>query len=280
MAGRNDAAIAAALEVVAQSMQNQPNAGRNDESRSLSTFQRENLPTFRGKYDPDGAQEWLKEIERIFRVMDFSTAQKVLHGTHMLAGEDDDWWIGTRQRLEVVGEFYLHYNAETAEFSKCIKFENGLRPEIKRAIGYQQIRRFPELVNSCRIYEEDNKAHSAYFKSHNEKKGRNQDHGKPYSAPVDKGKKKVSDGKKTSGGGSPATIKCYSYGEPGHRSNECKNKVLRCYKCGKMGHRAPECKDDGPTCFNCGEKVHISTQCQKLNKDANSLPRLTVGCLL
>jgi len=37
-------------------------------------------------------------------------------------------------------KFYPHYNAETAEFSKCIKFENGLRAEIKRAIGYQKIR--------------------------------------------------------------------------------------------------------------------------------------------
>jgi len=36
-------------------------------------------------------------------------------------------------------KFYPHYTAEIAEFSKCIKFENGLRAEIKRAIGYQKI---------------------------------------------------------------------------------------------------------------------------------------------
>ena len=36
-----------------------------------------------------------------------------------------------------IAKFYLHYNEETIEFSKCIKFENGLRPEIKRAVGYQ-----------------------------------------------------------------------------------------------------------------------------------------------
>jgi len=30
---------------------------------------------------------------------------------------------------------------------------------IKRAIGYQKIRQFSDLVNSCRIYEEDTKAH-------------------------------------------------------------------------------------------------------------------------
>ncbi|XP_050889718.1 uncharacterized protein LOC127095006 [Lathyrus oleraceus] len=33
-------------------------------------------------------------------------------------------------------KFYPHYSEVTAEFSKCIKFDNGLRPEIKQAIGY------------------------------------------------------------------------------------------------------------------------------------------------
>lgn len=35
--------------------------------------------------------------------MDYSATQ-IRYGTHMLTGEADDWWIGTRQRLEVVGE--------------------------------------------------------------------------------------------------------------------------------------------------------------------------------
>ena len=86
MAGRNDDALVAALETMAHAMENQMNAG----SRSLATFQRENLPTFKGKYDPDGALNWLKDIERIFCVMDCTPAQKVRYGTHMLAVEADD----------------------------------------------------------------------------------------------------------------------------------------------------------------------------------------------
>jgi len=35
-----------------------------------------------------------------------------------------------------LAKVYPYYIAETAEFSKCIKFENGLRADIKRAIGY------------------------------------------------------------------------------------------------------------------------------------------------
>ncbi|XP_058783644.1 uncharacterized protein LOC131658355 [Vicia villosa] len=162
MAGRNDAAIVAALEVMTQALGNQPNVSENTGSRSLATFQRENLSVFKGTYDPDGAMTWLKEIERIFRVMYCTPEQKVQYGTHMLAVEADDWWLKTRHRdflrkyfpEDVCGKkeieffelkqgsmsvtayaakfgelakFYQHYDGPNGEFSKCIKFENGLR---------------------------------------------------------------------------------------------------------------------------------------------------------
>ena len=64
MVGRNDAAIAAALEVVALAVGQQPNANAcaNAEVKMLETFLRNHPPTFKGRYDPDGAQTWLKEI--------------------------------------------------------------------------------------------------------------------------------------------------------------------------------------------------------------------------
>jgi len=43
----------------------------------LETFLRNHPPTFKGRYDPDGAQTGLKEIERVFRVMQCEDAQKV-----------------------------------------------------------------------------------------------------------------------------------------------------------------------------------------------------------
>ena len=187
--GRDDRAIADAMQAMVQALQNQAqsNAGGDGEFRYLEKFQRNNPPTFKGRYDPDGAQEWLKAIEKIFRVMNCTEEQKVRFGTHMLAGEADDWWVNARSVLEGSGEeitwavfrieflrkyfpedvrakkeieflelkqgnlsvteyvakfeelakFYTHYAAETAEFSKCVKFESGLRSELKRAIGYQ-----------------------------------------------------------------------------------------------------------------------------------------------
>jgi len=106
-----------------------------------------------------------------------------------------------------LAKFYPHYTAETAEFSKCIKFENGLRAEIKRAIGYQKIRQFSNLVSSCKIYEEDTKAH---YKIMNERKGKQQQsRGKPYSAPADKSEQSVNDESGPRKRDTPTEIVCF-----------------------------------------------------------------------
>ncbi|XP_050896680.1 uncharacterized protein LOC127103468 [Lathyrus oleraceus] len=81
-------------------------------------------------------------------------------------------------KFEELVKLYPHYNGTVVEGSKCIKFENGLRPEIKQGIGYQEIRMFPTLVNKCRIYDEDCMARSAQYKSVNERNGKNQFRGK------------------------------------------------------------------------------------------------------
>ncbi|XP_058774368.1 uncharacterized protein LOC131648646 [Vicia villosa] len=291
MAGRNDAAIAAALEAMAQALVHQPNAGENAGSRSLATFQRENPPVFKGKHDPDGALEWLKEIERIFRVMDCTQAQKVCYGTHMLAVEADNWWLATRPRLEAAGEeitwdvfrreflrkyypesvrgkkeiefhelkqgnmsvtdyaakftelakFYPYYDGEGAEFSKCVKFENG-----------------------CKIFEEDNAAH---YKIVSDRRGKqSQQRGKPYDTPAGKGKQRAAPGQRTSGGGAPAPIVCFKCGKAGHKSTYCTDDVRKCFRCGKTGHMMSECRHKEVVCFNCGEEGHIGSQCQKPKK--------------
>jgi len=90
MAGRNGAAIAAALQAMAQAVGQQHNVGGNEGVRMLETFLWNHPATFKGRYDPDGAQTWLKEVERIFRVMLCTDIQMVRFGTHMLAEEADD----------------------------------------------------------------------------------------------------------------------------------------------------------------------------------------------
>jgi len=163
-----------------------------------------------------------------------------------------------------LAKFYLHYTAETAEFPKCIKFENSLRAEIKRAIGYQKIRQFSELVSSCRIYEEDTKAH---YKVMNKRKSKSQQsRPKPYNAPADKGKQRVIDERRPRRKDVPAEVVCYNCGEKGHKSNVCTGDVKRCFRCGKKGHAVAECIRGDVVCFNCNEEGHIGSQCKKPKK--------------
>src|SRR4051812_114961 len=100
--------------------------------RQLNSFQRNNPPLFKGTHDPDGAQKWLKEIERIFRVIDCAENLKVRYGTHMLSEEADDWWVTTKTELDSDGiaitwaifkrEFLRKYFPEDVRGRKEIEF--------------------------------------------------------------------------------------------------------------------------------------------------------------
>ncbi|XP_039688580.1 uncharacterized protein [Medicago truncatula] len=168
-------------------------AGANAEVRMLETFLRNHPPTFKGRYDPDVAQKWLKEKEIEF----LELKQGDMSVTKYAA------------KFVELAKFYPYYTAETTEFSKCIKFENGLRADIKRAIGYQKIRLFSELVSSCRIYEEDTKAH---YKGH---------------------KSNVCNDEEK---------KCFRCGKKGHTIAECKRGHIVCFNCDEEGHLSSQCK--------------------------------------
>jgi len=98
----------------------------------LETFLRNHPRTFKGRYDPDGAQLWLKEVERIFRVIQCNDVQMVRFGTHMLAEEADDWWVSTQPILQNEGavitwavfrrEFLRRYFPEDVRGKKEIEF--------------------------------------------------------------------------------------------------------------------------------------------------------------
>src|SRR4051812_7148504 len=101
--GRNDDAIEEALGMIAGVLGGNANGARIGADRQLNNFQRNNPPLFKGTHDPNGAQKWLREIERIFQVIDCAENMKVRYVTHMLSKEVDDWWVTTRAELDSDG---------------------------------------------------------------------------------------------------------------------------------------------------------------------------------
>ncbi|XP_020209442.1 uncharacterized protein LOC109794406, partial [Cajanus cajan] len=67
-------------------------------------------------------------------------------------------------KFDALVRYCTHYHGKGGERAKCIKFVNGLRPEVKTAINYQEIYHFPTLVNKCSIYDRDNRARAAFYK--------------------------------------------------------------------------------------------------------------------
>ncbi|XP_058788212.1 uncharacterized protein LOC131662423 [Vicia villosa] len=287
--GRNGDAIVDALRMLAGSLGQIPQG----------KFQRNNPPIFEGEHEPNKAQAWLKAIEKIFRIMNCIDLLRVQFGTDMLIrklrisgvtllrglekrnyfpedfhGKKEVEFHELKQGNGIVAEYaekfqelikYCpHYNTMNAKMSKCLKFVNGLRHDIKKAIRYQQITRFEELVNKRRIYAEDSRESASHYKVLNDGKGKGQYRGKPY----DDKKKKYGYDRKPNEGGTSAPVKGFKCGVEGHRANECNKNSGKCFECDKPGHKAVDCRSDsGVTCYNCGEQGHISIRFDKPNKE-------------
>ncbi|XP_020221084.1 uncharacterized protein LOC109803821 [Cajanus cajan] len=186
--GRNDRAIADALQAMAQAL---GNLNQRPEIDWLERFQRNNPSSFRGGYNLDGAADWIFKVEKIFQAMGYPLAQKVTLAAFMLFREAGIWWQGALQRMIVAGtqveflelkqgedfvaeyvtkfedlvRFCPMYDGVGNEEEKCVKFVNGLRLEIKQVFNYQEITHYHELVNKCRVYDEDNRARVTHYKS-------------------------------------------------------------------------------------------------------------------
>jgi len=89
MATRNERErlLTEALNNLVQVMSNQGGGGRIIAYHGLDRFHMNDPPTFKGGYDPEGVEAWLREIDKIFWVMECQDKKKVLFATHMLTDE-------------------------------------------------------------------------------------------------------------------------------------------------------------------------------------------------
>ncbi|KAK2409540.1 cleavage and polyadenylation specificity factor subunit [Trifolium repens] len=273
----------------AERMEREARRGNEVESR-LERFLKNQPTTFAGGFDPEGAQKWIEDIERIFAAMGCTEEQKVVLGSYMLRDDANYWWkhaslrFGTgglaltwtmfkreflnryfpmdvrnrkviefmelkqgnmtvveyAAKIESLYRFAPHHNTLEAEHDKCVKYENGLRPEVKHLIGFSEFRDFATLVTKSRICDVDGRAKSDHYEMINDKKGKDVNHGKPYD---NKAKKKIgeSSGKKPVGSYDKEKVTCFRCKKPGHKSYDC-TETVSYYNCGELGHKSPECK--------------------------------------
>ncbi|XP_050909502.1 uncharacterized protein LOC127123316 [Lathyrus oleraceus] len=164
IAGRNDHAITDALQAMAQVMGQAKQALQAQQNNQAEDgeghrIQRNNPPTFKGRYDPEGAHAWLQEIENIFRVMPCLDAQQVLYGTHMIFEEAKYLWDNARQRFQDSGTvvtwvvfkeaFLEKYFPADVRNKKEIEFLNLSQGNMSVA---DYAAKFEELVRFCTHY--------------------------------------------------------------------------------------------------------------------------------
>jgi len=70
----------------------------------MNEFMRYKLPKFNGKATLDEADAWIREIEKIFRMLGCIVAHKLKYATFLLNGEAEYWWRGMQRMMEARNE--------------------------------------------------------------------------------------------------------------------------------------------------------------------------------
>ncbi|XP_020207182.1 uncharacterized protein LOC109792204 [Cajanus cajan] len=147
------------------------------------------------------------------------------------------------------------YHGEGGERAKCIKFMNDLHLEVTTMINYQKIYHYPSLVDKCRIYNRDNRAHPTFYKGVGpvyDGRFNGRSRSKPYSALVKFQRNRARGNESKSVVGSSFVSGATSVG------GSISILFGRCKKCGQHEHEHYNCPNKEITCFNYNGKGLIS----------------------
>ena len=157
------------------------------------------------------------------------------------------------------------------------------------AVNYQGVHNFVQLTNMCRVYDEDQRAKTTFYRSTSASFGKERKQSaapsrpKPYSAPAERFGNRFGGGQRSGGaqsmsrGPQPTAGVSHSVTKPprpaasgGGSSAPSPSTLMHCLKCGRLGHFARECPDTEVTCFKCSGKGHISSNCPNGRKERAS----------
>ena len=102
----------AAVQMMAHIQQNQNNNNNNHNNHQpegnvgfhgLTEFKRMDPPCFKGGFNPEGAEWWIQELEKIFEALQCTNTQRAICVVFMLKEEAKIWRKNDRRFLEVGG---------------------------------------------------------------------------------------------------------------------------------------------------------------------------------
>ncbi|KAF1888879.1 hypothetical protein Lal_00036921 [Lupinus albus] len=130
------------------------------EYRGLDKICRRNPNQFQGGFAPDAANEWVQDLERIFRAMGYFETRKVTYASYMLVNEAENWLEYTRRQMEAEGyavtweafkgkflHKYFPADLKRRKEMEFLQLEQGNMSEGDYAA------KFEELVRYCPYYE-------------------------------------------------------------------------------------------------------------------------------
>jgi len=99
---------------------------------SLEDFLKHHPVKFNGKTIPDAADQWLKDLERIFDAKMCPAKNRLAFAVYMLTGEAEHWWISMKSIMEerdepvtweaFKGRFLSEYFPDSVRYAKEVEF--------------------------------------------------------------------------------------------------------------------------------------------------------------
>jgi len=99
---------------------------------SLEDFLKHHPVKFGGKTSPDAADQWLKNLERIFDAKMCPEESRLTFAVYMLTGEAEHWWVCMKSMMEERQEavtwevfrrkFLSEYFPDSVKYAKEVEF--------------------------------------------------------------------------------------------------------------------------------------------------------------
>ncbi|KAJ4717071.1 Retrotransposon protein, putative, Ty3-gypsy subclass [Melia azedarach] len=261
------------VQAITNAMEQRPQTCNGSASSNtmhvVEQFRKLQPPFFEGSINPLVAEEWVRELEKIFRLIDCTDQQKVTCATYMLKRSASHWFkelfnekyfpqslrddkeaefiqltqgskslIEYERKFEELSRFAPHL--VDTEARKARRFERGLKPELRKLISVLELKTYSSVLQKAQILAKDEVEGTA---SEPKDVGQNSQNKKTWIKPhlkrsdKWKGKKRQRDDK-TEKRDLPLCETCGRY-----HGGTCYRKTGACFKCGKPGHFIQNCPE-------------------------------------